>query len=74
MHPPHVHEPRAAEPSPALAKERHCYECGTLAEWRIAICGEDERVGEEDACERHAKGHARVARLVRVVVEEKLSQ
>jgi hypothetical protein len=75
MHPPHAHqphEPPAAEPLPSSVQERCCFECGTPAEWRVAIAGEDERVGEEDACERHAQGHIRMARLVRVVVEQKL--
>lgn len=40
-----------------------CFVCGCLAEWKIEIAGEDEPRSEEHACERHAKGHARVARV-----------
>ena len=40
-----------------------CYLCGAPALWVVAIGGEDEPIGEEAACERHARGHRHRALL-----------
>jgi hypothetical protein len=37
--------------------------CGGVAEWRIAVAGEDEPRSEEDACEMHARGHISIAHM-----------
>ncbi len=43
-----------------------CFLCGRAAEWQIELAGEDEPRTAEHACEEHAHGHARIARLARV--------
>jgi transketolase len=53
---------RAAERIASVV--RRCFICNEPAIWCIAIAGEDELVVEEDACEVHARGHVKRARLV----------
>lgn len=43
----------------AKRASRRCFVCGRPASWRIAVAGEDERQGFEDACEVHMRGHIR---------------
>ena len=43
---------------------RSCYFCGRPASWQIMIAGEDEPQTEEVACELHAKGHMKVAKIM----------
>lgn len=53
----------ASAPAEARPSARRCFVCGRPAAWRIAVAGEDEPRGEEDACELHAKGHQHLAGL-----------
>jgi hypothetical protein len=47
-----------------ISTERCCFVCGAAAAWRIALAGEDEQLTEDDACDLHAHGHIRIARLI----------
>ncbi|MBX3227000.1 MAG: hypothetical protein KIT84_41130 [Labilithrix sp.] len=38
-----------------------CFDCGSPAPFIIFVAGEDEKMHEEYACERHARGHRRAA-------------
>jgi hypothetical protein len=39
----------------------HCFDCGAAGPWIILIAGEDEQMRAEWACEKHARGHWRLA-------------